>query len=121
MIVLALAVAGGLGAVARLLVDGIARERWGTRLPYGVLLVNATGSLLLGLVVGLVACGGAPDGLRLVVGTGFCGGYTTFSTASVDALRLARQGRPRAAVAYAGGTLLVTLVAGALGLWLGGC
>ena len=118
MTVLALALAGGLGAVARFVVDGLARDRWGERLPYGVLLVNVTGSLLLGLVVGLVLFRGAPDGLRLVVGTGFCGGYTTFSTASLDAVRLAQQGRPLAAAAYGAGTLLLTVLAGAAGLLL---
>ncbi len=115
---LALALAGGLGAVARFVVDGAARERWGGRFPYGVLAVNASGSLLLGLVAGLVLFTGAPGELRLVVGTGFCGGYTTFSTASVDTVRLAQQGRTLAAVANGLGTLLLTLLAGGAGLLL---
>ena len=115
MSVLALAVAGGLGAAARGVLDGLARERWGDRVPYGVLLVNVSGSLLLGLVLGA----GAPAGVGLAVGAGFCGGFTTFSTASLDAVRLARQGRVLTASAYAAGTLLLTLLAGAAGLLLG--
>lgn len=118
MTLLAVALAGGLGAVARFVVDGAARERWGGRFPYGVLVVNASGSLLLGLVAGLVLFAGAPGELRLVVGTGFCGGYTTFSTASVDTVRLAQQGRPLAALANGLGTLLLTLLAGGAGLLL---
>ena len=118
MTLLALAVAGGLGAVARFVLDGVLSERWGTRFPYGILAVNVSGSLLLGLVAGLVVFTGAPGELRLVVGTGFCGGYTTFSTTSVDTVRLARQGRTAAALANAVGTLVLTLLAGATGLLL---
>ena len=81
-----------------------------------MLAVNASGSLLLGLVVGLVLFAGAPGELRLLVGTGFCGGYTTFSTTSVDTVRLAQQGRVLAALANAVGTLALTLLAGAAGL-----
>ena len=118
MTLVALALAGGLGAVARVAVDGAARQRWGDRFPYGILAVNVSGSLLLGLLAGLVLFAGAPDELRLVVGTGFCGGYTTFSTTSVDTVRLAQQGRALAALANAVGTLLVTLLAGGAGLLL---
>lgn len=114
---LALALAGGLGAVARFVVDGATRERWGDD-PYGVLIVNVTGSLLLGLVAGLVLFAGAPGELRLVVGTGFCGGFTSFSTTSVDTVRLAAQGRVGAALANAVGTLVLTLLAGGAGLLL---
>lgn len=117
MTVLALALAGGFGAVARFVVDGAARERWGGD-PYGVLAVNVSGSLLLGLVAGLVLFAGAPGELRLVMGTGFCGGYTTFSTTSVDTVRLAAQGRVAAALANAIGTLVLTLLAGGAGLLL---
>lgn len=118
MTLLALALAGGLGAVARFVVDGAARERWGTRFPYGVLAVNVSGSLLLGLVAGLVLFAGAPGELRLVVGAGFCGGYTTFSTTSVDTVRLVQQGAFAAATANALGTLVLSLLAGAAGLLL---
>ena len=112
-----LARAGGVGAVTRFAVDGVAHERWGGD-PYGVLAVNVSGSLLLGLVVGLVLFTGAPGELRLVAGTRFCGGCTTFSTTSVDTVRLAAQGRVGAALAYAVGTLVLTLLAGGAGLLL---
>lgn len=120
MTVLALALAGGLGALARLLVDGIVRGWAGSRFPYGTFLVNITGSLLLGLVAGLALAHGLPAEVRTVVGVGFCGGYTTFSTASVETVRLAEQRRYLAAVGNAAGTLLATVSAGALGLLLGG-
>ena len=120
MTVLLLGLAGGVGAVCRLLVDTAVRHRWGGRLPYGLFVVNASGSLLLGVLTGLVAFHGAPDDLRLVAGTGFCGGWTTFSTASTETVRLAREGRAGAAAGCAAGMLLTTLLAAALGLWLAG-
>lgn len=117
MTVLLLTLAGGLGAVCRLLVDGAVRARWGSRRPYGTLLVNVSGSLLLGLLTGLVLDRGAPGALRAVLGTGFCGGYTTFSTASLETVRLLAERRV-AALAYAAGTLVLTLLAAAAGLLL---
>jgi CrcB protein len=56
--------------------------------------------------------------MRVVLATGFCGGYTTFSTAMVDTVRLARAGRYVAAVSHAVGTLTVSVAAVALGAWL---
>lgn len=111
----AVGLAGGAGAVARVVLDGAAAERWGPT-PRGLLLVNALGSLLLGVVTGLVMSGGAPDALRLVVGVGFCGGFTTFSAVSVVSVRLAQQQRYAAALGNAFGTLALTVAAGALGL-----
>lgn len=110
-IVLLLAAAcGGLGAAARYLVDLGAARLVGTRFPWGVLVINVTGSLALGLVVGTL-----PDA-AFVVGTGFLGGYTTFSTAMVDTVALWRDGERGASVLYAAGMLLAGLSAAALGL-----
>lgn len=116
MVVL-LSLAGALGAVCRLVVDGGVRARY-DRFPLGTLVVNVSGSLLLGVVTGLVLFHGAPSELRTVLGTGFCGGYTTFSTASFEAVRLLQQRRLGAALLTAAGTLLLTLLAGAAGLTL---
>jgi CrcB protein len=57
-----------------------------------------------------------PDEVRLVVGTGFCGGYTTFSTASFEIVRLVQRGATGRAVGYLGATVVLTVGAGALGL-----
>lgn len=113
LVFLIAAACGGLGAATRYLVDlGIARL-FGTRFPWGVFLINITGALALGLVVGML------PGAAFVVGTGFLGGYTTFSTAMVDTVVLWRDGARRASVFNAVGMLLASVAAAAAGLALG--
>lgn len=90
------ALAGGVGAALRLLVDGVVRARLGSALPWGTIAINLSGSLLLGLVTGLTA--GASPVWAAVVGTGLLGGYTTFSTASIETVRLLQARRWGAAV-----------------------
>ena len=109
--------AGSAGAVTRLVVDGALARRW-PGLPVATLLINLTGSLLLGLLTGLVAAGAAPHELTAIAGTGFCGGYTTFSTASVEAVRLYLAGRRALAAGYAFGTPLLAVAAAAAGFAL---
>ena len=74
MTVLLLALAGGAGAAARFIVDGFVRARLRTALPWGTILINVSGSLLLGFLAGLVMNGQAPESLQLILGTGFLGG-----------------------------------------------
>ena len=114
-----LAVAGGLGAAARLVLDGLVRSRIQTAFPVGTALINVTGSLLLGFVTGLALSHALPEEWHLVLGTGFLGGYTTFSTASFETVRLLQAARYRAAVGNGLGTLVGAAAAAALGLWLG--
>lgn len=118
MIVLAMALAGSVGAVSRFAVDGAVRHRWPTTVPWATLLVNVTGSLVLGVVTGLVLFRGGSGDLRLVLGTGFCGGYTTFSTASFETVRLAQRGSLPRALGYGLATAGLTVGAAALGLLL---
>jgi fluoride exporter len=109
--------AGGVGAVARYLLDTLV-SRLTTRWPLGTFLINVSGSLLLGLVTGLAA-GPLPVRLHLVLGTGFLGGYTTFSTASVDTVRLLQERRRLSALVYAVGMLALASALATVGLWLG--
>ena len=120
LLVLAVAVAGGLGSVARLVLDGILRSRVRLAFPFGTTVINVTGSFLLGLVTGLALAHGLPPEWRAILGTGVLGGYTTFSTASYETVRLAQQRRYRAALVNGAGMLLLALGAAGLGLWLGG-
>jgi len=120
---LLVAVAGGLGAAARFVVDGAVRARTpSAAFPWATVVVNVSGSLVIGLVTGVLLGAGDPAHLepwRLGVATGFCGGYTTFSTAMVETVRLARSGRRRLALANALGTMALTLAAVALGIAIG--
>lgn len=115
-----IALAGGVGAALRFVVDGVISQR--VRLPWGTLVVNVTGSFLLGLLVAAVGDLAASDDVHAVLGTGLLGGYTTFSAASVEAVNLARgQGRRPVitAVLHATAMLVLGLLAAGLGLWLG--
>lgn len=118
-LVLAAAVAGGVGAGLRYLVDSaVTRGRRGA-FPLGILIVNVSGSLALGILVGLGAAVAPPE-IVLVVGTGLLGGYTTFSTVSVETVLLLQRGRRRAALVNVVGTLVLSLAAAGLGTLLGG-
>lgn len=109
MIVVALA--GGAGAAVRFILDGLTRSVLGDRLPWGTLLVNVTGSLALGWLVGADA---GPTWLD-VAGVGFLGGFTTFSAASFETARLAMEDRSLASLGYGLGTLVICVCAAALG------
>ena len=120
MIGVLVALAGGVGAAVRFLVDGwLAGASERLRLPVATIVINVTGSFLLGVITGWWLVQGADPGPKLVLGTGFLGGYTTFSAASVEAARLARAGRGWSALVHAGVQLLLGLLGAALGLWVG--
>ncbi|MEZ2388855.1 fluoride efflux transporter CrcB [bacterium RCC_150] len=118
MTVLLLALAGGAGAATRFLVDGLVRSKARTALPLGTILINVSGSLLIGLLAGLVMAKHAPDSLQLVLGTGFLGGYTTFSTASLETVRLIQSGRTGLALLNGFGTMAACVGAAAAGVGL---
>jgi CrcB protein len=115
MIPLWMALAGGVGAGTRFSVDAWVRPRVSTTLPWSTHLINITGSLLLGLIVGL----GADDTWHTIAGTGYLGGFTTFSTASVETAHMAIDGRYRAAIVNAGGMIVLSVAAAALGYAVG--
>ena len=112
------ALSGGVGAVARFVLDGVLRSRLRWLVPAGTLIVNVSGSLLLGVLTGLAAFHAAPDTWRIVLGTGFLGGYTTFSTASFETARLVMERKGVASVVNSLGMLVLTVLAAAAGLAL---
>lgn len=116
---LLLAVAGGCGAALRFLVDGAVRARLRTAYPWGTTVINVSGSLLLGLVTAAVGAHAIPEAWRLVAGTGLLGGYTTFSTASYETVRLLQARRYLLAAANGPGMLVVSVAAALVGLALG--
>ena len=111
--------AGGLGAATRFILDGLVTSRVHTRIPLGTMVINVSGSFLLGLVTGVALSMAVPEQLRLILGTGFLAGYTTFSTASTQTADLIRQGHAFAAAANSVIMLTGALTAAAIGLWLG--
>lgn len=113
------ALVGGLGAGARFVVDGwvTSRTRW--RFPVATLLINVVGSGLLGLLVGWAGAHPEQPVLVAVLGTGFLGGFTTFSTASVELVPLFHA-RPLRAVLLALTMLGLALGAAWVGVSLGG-
>lgn len=122
MTVLLLALAGGLGAVARFVLDGTvsaatAVRSWGY--PVGTTLINLSGSLLLGLLAGLAAGRLLPPAALLVLGTGFLGGYTTFSTAAYETVRMIEQRRLGAALLHGLGQVVAGTALAALGFVVG--
>lgn len=112
------ALAGGFGAVARYGLE-LALTR---RLPHPwirLLVINVSGSALLGLVSGLAAGALLTDDLAMVLGAGLLGGYTTFSAASLASVRLANDRRWSAALASSLGMLVASTVAAGAGLMIG--
>ena len=115
---LVVAAAGGAGAVLRALVIHHVGIRRDDPLPLGTMLVNASGSLLLGILTGLSLYHGLGSHLLAVIGVGLCGGYTTWSTASWESVHLVHTGHRREALVYTVGGLVVCLAAAAVGLGL---
>lgn len=120
MIALWISLAGGVGAATRYVADSLIRSRWAIDFPVGTLVINVTGSLILGLLTGLVIAHGASRDLRAIAGAGFCGGYTTFSAASLETVRLAQQRRWIECLGYTAASLLLAILAAGAGLWMTG-
>jgi fluoride exporter len=114
----AFVVAGASGAVSRYLVDGAISDRVHGVFPLGTFVVNASGSLLLGFLTGLALYHGFPTTPMLVLGTGFCGAYTTFSTFTFETVRLVEEGALDEAFRNALGTVVTGFAAAAVGLAL---
>lgn len=109
-------VGAGLGGVLRHTMNMLTLRWFGPGFPAGTFLINITGSIAMGLVVGYLATRDMPNvEVRLFVATGILGGYTTFSTFSLDTITLWQRGEFTAAAAYVLGSLVLSFA----GLWLG--
>lgn len=116
---LAVAVAGGVGAGVRLLLDEAISLRSRGEVPWATVIINVSGSLVLGVLTGLAVGQLLPESWHLVIGSGFLGGFTTFSTASFETVRLLQEHRWKAGVLHGLGMLLAATCAAGIGLWLG--
>ena len=115
---IAAALAGGIGAGLRYLIDVLVVGPRPGRFPLGILIVNITGSFALGVLTGLAT--GLVDGdAAWIVGVGLLGGYTTFSTVSVESVLLMQSSEARRGWLNAAGTIVLGVAAAAAGLALG--
>jgi len=112
------ALGSALGGVGRYWLSGVIARRFGEAFPVGTLVVNATGSFVIGFIASLTR----PEGRLLMSASGrqflmvgICGGYTTFSSFSLQTLNLAREGE----WFYAGANVVASLLLCLLAVWLG--
>jgi fluoride exporter len=115
VIILAVLAGGMIGAPARYLTDRFVQARRDTVFPWGTFAVNMAGSAVIGFLLGAERHLGLPPVVFALLGTGFCGGLTTFSTFGYETLRLLEDG----AVADAGLNVIGSLAAGVLLAWVG--
>ncbi|HET7305469.1 MAG TPA: fluoride efflux transporter CrcB [Segeticoccus sp.] len=118
MSLLLVALGAAVGAPLRYLTDRAVQARGGL-FPWGTLLVNVVGSLVLGVVVGATSTGALSHRWGLLLGTGLCGALTTYSTFSYETLRLAQEGARLYAVANLLGTVVTGVAAAFAGYPLG--
>ncbi|MEZ5872326.1 MAG: fluoride efflux transporter CrcB [Nitratireductor sp.] len=114
------AIGGALGASGRHLANLAALRLAGPHFPWGTMFVNIAGSLAIGLFIGWLTrrTGGTSNELRLIVATGFLGGFTTFSAFSLDFAVLWDRGAVTGAIAYALASVFFALFAVFAGLWI---
>lgn len=114
------AIGGAAGSVARYLLGGLIQERSGSSFPLGTLAVNVIGAVLIGLVMEYSLTNAAtPRELRVLLVTGFCGGFTTFSAFSWETVQLIREGSLSRAAVYVAASVALTLLATLAGIGLG--
>jgi fluoride exporter len=103
-------IGSGIGGMLRHGVNVASAYLFGTGTPFGTIFVNAMGSFLTGMLVGIFALKGhGGENLRLFLATGIIGGFTTFSTFSLEAVTLYRRGEIGAAITYASGSVMVAV------------
>ncbi len=108
-------VGGAVGSGARYLTGRAMTALLGAGYPFGTLAVNLVGGLLMGVLVGVLARNAAPEGWRLLIGVGVLGGFTTFSSFSLDVVTMAERGAPGLALGY----VLVSVIGSIAALFAG--
>lgn len=106
---------GAAGSIARFLISYYMAKRFTSGFPWATFSVNVFGALLIGIFIGLFGKIPEQTQMKLLLATGFCGGFTTFSTFSLENISLLQQGHYGMAAVY----VLTSLVFGVLAVWLG--
>lgn len=114
--ILLVALGGAIGSVCRYLLSGMNVASW----PWGTFAVNILGSLVIGLLVGLASKGIVSPEMKLLLITGFCGGFTTFSTFANESFSMMRAGDALQMALYVGASVVVGILAVWVGLLLSG-
>ena len=116
---LLVAIGGAIGASLRHLVGAAALRTLGPSFPWGTMGINVAGSLAMGLLAGALARrSDVSEAMRLFVGVGLLGGFTTFSAFSLDVVVLWERSEAGAAMFYAAGSVVLSILALFAGLWL---
>jgi len=117
--ILLVAIGGAVGSVARFLIQKYLHEMYPDPFPLGTFVVNLAGCLAIGLMYGVTASHGIlTTELRLLLMTGLCGGFTTFSAFTLESVGLLEQQRFMTFFLYFGGSVVLGLAATAAGAWL---
>jgi CrcB protein len=111
--------AGALGALSRYLLGRFVAQRAGSRFPLGTLIINVSGAFVIGFLAALAGRKLINPQQQLILATGFLGGYTTYSTMNWEGVQLMRSGSALRGFGYLGISLLLGLIAIALGMALG--
>ena len=118
--ILLIGLGGGVGSILRYLTTVAVNRLWPATFPWGTFTVNMAGSFLVGILVGFFGRQlPVNTDVRFLLITGFCGGYTTFSTFASENISLLQSGQSLTAFAYMAGSLLAGLLAVWIGLFLG--
>jgi fluoride exporter len=120
MIYLWVAIGGALGSVARFWLGNVMVLATGPEFPWGTLLINVIGSFVIScfsLLTGASHRLALPNEARVFVTVGLCGGFTTFSSFSLQTIELLRAGQAERAGIYAAASLILCLAACAFGFW----
>ncbi|MDP4143694.1 MAG: fluoride efflux transporter CrcB [Bacillota bacterium] len=110
---------GFIGASGRYLITKLCTKLFGSSLPYGTLLVNVTGGILMGLIMEIsISTNLIPPNLRLFLTTGILGGLTTFSTFSYETISMVNSGKYSLALLNAGLNLFLSLLGIIIGKYI---
>lgn len=111
---------GGLGSIFRYLISIYLMAKTTTIFPVGTFFVNLAGCFLIGLIYGLaIRENWLTEELRFFLATGFCGGFTTFSTFSFESFELLKLGEYTTVMLYIAGSIFIGMLLAFLGFWLG--